>query len=235
MSINDRILEIINTMFAGNKTAFSKKVGISTTVIANIVGKRQSNPSYDVTKKIVSKIKNLNAEWYITGEGKMLKENTLPVIEDKDMVSEDQFYYKNETTFSEKPFIDSTISIDGNFSSGINTSDCKTLPLPFACEYDFSLRHYGDSMIDPGNNKSIYNLDIVACKIWTNSSYIRWGEIYALLTTEGIVIKKIMPSGTEDKIKCVSLNEEKYKTYELPVSSILDMAIVVATVTVKIM
>lgn len=49
--INGRFAEIINRLYAGNKRAFAQQVGISPTVIENVVGTRQGKPSYDVLEK----------------------------------------------------------------------------------------------------------------------------------------------------------------------------------------
>ena len=48
MSINKRIQTIIDVQFGANKKAFAAAVGISPTVVQNLVGKRLGKPSYDV-------------------------------------------------------------------------------------------------------------------------------------------------------------------------------------------
>lgn len=73
MNINERIVELIDKLFSGNKRAFSLAIGVSPAVIENIVGKRKSSPSFEVTNKIVSSIDNLDPGWLLTGEGEMLK------------------------------------------------------------------------------------------------------------------------------------------------------------------
>ena len=75
MTINQRIAEIINKLFRNNKRAFSAAIGVNPSVIENIVGKRRSSPSFDITNKIISSIENINIEWLMTGKGEMLKIN----------------------------------------------------------------------------------------------------------------------------------------------------------------
>lgn len=41
--INERMMELINEVSKGNKRAFSKLVGVTPTVIENIVGTRKGN------------------------------------------------------------------------------------------------------------------------------------------------------------------------------------------------
>ena len=82
--------------------------------------------------------------------------------------------------------------------------------------------------------QSINERDIVACKIWTSRTHLRWGEVYALATNDGIIVKKIMPADREGFIKCVSFNEEEgFLPYDLPVEEISDWAIVVGVVSIK--
>lgn len=68
MSINERIKKLIDLETGGNKRAFALKIGVTASVIENIVGKRKSTPSYSVIKKI-SQIENLNLNWVINGVG----------------------------------------------------------------------------------------------------------------------------------------------------------------------
>ncbi|MDR0620255.1 MAG: XRE family transcriptional regulator [Bacteroidales bacterium] len=80
MSIQERIKFIIESLFRGNKAAFSKQINVSPTVIENVVGTRNGKPSYDVIEKICANA-NISAEWLLTGNGEILKKNE--VVEQK--------------------------------------------------------------------------------------------------------------------------------------------------------
>lgn len=69
----------------------------------------------------------------------------------------------------------------------------------------------------------------------SQSSVIRWGEVYAVITTDGPVVKKLMPSDREGYITCVSFNEEDgYLPYELPTNEIIQpLYKVVAVITAQ--
>lgn len=222
-TINDRIKQLITDLFSGNKTAFSKAIKVSPTVTENIVGKRQSSPSYELIKKIVDSIENINHEWLLTGEGNMFKEH---------MVSEDRPFYGKKVLA--KPFLDASSFTSNSFSSSIQVAETSVV-IPFVGDYDFSLRVYGDSMYDSGDLKrSINDQDIVACKLRKSQSHIRWGEVYALATPEGYTVKKIIQSEFEDCVRYVSLNEESgYGPYDQPLAEILEWAIVTAVVSIK--
>ncbi len=68
MTINERFEIIIQILCNGNKRAFAKAVGISPTVVENIVGTRKGKPSYDVLVKVCSNA-NISAEWLLLGIG----------------------------------------------------------------------------------------------------------------------------------------------------------------------
>lgn len=68
MTINERFDMIITDLYGGNKSAFASAIGVTPSVIDNIVGKRQGKPSFDVVEK-VSALAEVNIQWLITGKG----------------------------------------------------------------------------------------------------------------------------------------------------------------------
>lgn len=73
MSINERFSQIITALFSSNKSAFASAIGVTPSVVDNLVGKRHGKPSFDVVEK-VSALAEININWLLTGEGEMLKE-----------------------------------------------------------------------------------------------------------------------------------------------------------------
>lgn len=142
------------------------------------------------------------------------------------------------TKYPIRPFIDSVYAVCGapsGFSIAIKEAECEGLSLPFMKEYDFSIKAKGDSMINRNNpSRSIRESDIVVCRLWKSRSHVRWGEVYALATSEGVVIKKLQESEKDGHIKCVSFNtEDGFTPYDLPVEEIYDWAIVVGVVSAR--
>ncbi len=45
MTINQRFERIILSLFSGNKSSFASAIGVTPSVVDNIVGKRQGKPS----------------------------------------------------------------------------------------------------------------------------------------------------------------------------------------------
>lgn len=68
MTINERFNKIIKVLFGGNKSAFASAIGVTPSVIDNIVGKRQGNPSFEVLEK-VSALAEINLDWLIADRG----------------------------------------------------------------------------------------------------------------------------------------------------------------------
>jgi len=229
MTISDRIQKIINDLFDGNKRAFSLAIGVTASVTENIVGKRKSSPSYEVMNKILSSIENLSVEWLVTGRGEIFTST---------IVCEPIMVYGKKSEEISKPFLDSdnlSLKVSGGFSKVINDNDHLNISIPFAKNYDFSLRVYGDSMVyNKQNKRNIYDQDIVMCKLWNERSHIRWGEVYAIITVDGCIIKKIMQSEISGYIKCVSFNDKDYPAYDIPLSEILDKALVVGSFSMSV-
>lgn len=226
-TIQERIKLIAEKLYDGNITAMAKATFVSRTTISSIIGEKEVSPGYEVLRKL-AEISSLNLSWLITGKGEMLKK-TAPV----ENIPENAI-----APYPVKPFIDSAYAVCGTpsgFGIAIKEDECAGLSLPFMKEYDFSIRAKGDSMINRSNPaRSIRDGDIVVCKLWTSRSHVRWGEVYALATSDGIVVKKIMPADKESVIKCVSFNEEDgYPPYELPLQEVYDWAIVVGVVSAR--
>lgn len=110
--INERMQELINTVSKGNKRAFSNLVGVTPTVLENIVGKRQGKPGYDLLEKIAFAIENLNLDWLLTGRGTMFNNvHQLP-------------QEQNQPSISAQASIDQA-QIVKMFMDKINEKDCK--------------------------------------------------------------------------------------------------------------
>lgn len=225
-TIQERIRLIADKLYEGNITAMAKATFISRTTISSIIGEKEVSPGYEVLRKLAD-ISSLNLDWLITGNGEMINSTTSSEITQA-----------NDNPYPVKPFIDSVYAVCGapsGFSIAIKEAECEGLSLPFMKEYDFSIRAKGDSMINRSNPaRSICESDIVVCRLWKSRSHVRWGEVYALATTEGVVIKKLQESEKKGYIKCVSFNiEDGFTPYDLPVEEIFDWAIVTGVVSAR--
>lgn len=92
MTVNERFETIIRVLFGGNKRAFALHVGISPTVVENVVGTRKGKPSFDVLEKVCANA-NISAEWLLLGKGEMLMD--MFEIRKPMRFSSDPAYYEN--------------------------------------------------------------------------------------------------------------------------------------------
>ena len=72
MSIAQRIKQVIDIKGL-SMTDFAKKIGIDRTTITHLI-KNDSNPRANILTAIVVNINTINADWLLTGRGKMFVE-----------------------------------------------------------------------------------------------------------------------------------------------------------------
>ena len=74
-TINDRIKKIIDLLYGGNATTFSKEINFGASTVHAIIGKKQSVPSFPIISSIYAALykKGLSAHWLLTGEGQMIE------------------------------------------------------------------------------------------------------------------------------------------------------------------
>lgn len=75
--IGDRIKLLITKYCDGNKSLFANKIGVTPSVIGNITGERNGNPSFEVLQKIINAFEEINPDWIINGVGPMLRVNNV--------------------------------------------------------------------------------------------------------------------------------------------------------------
>ena len=179
--------------------------------------------SHETIKLVSDEYPELNIEWLITGKGEMYKTK-----QDKILGS---------------PYFDDFF-VEGGAPSGFGDESAivpagyMNIPGVPSSGGTFFIKVRGESMLNRNNpQRSIPEGSWVALRKVTTSS-IQWGEVYAFMTTDGPLVKRIMPSDKEGFIKCVSFNEEDgYYPFDLPVREIIngDFFMVTAVVNVNIL
>ena len=210
MTINERFDQIIGTLFKGNKSAFANAIGVTPSVVDNIVGKRQGKPSFDVVEK-VSALAEINIDWLITGKGDMLKSSK-----------------------GIKPTKDGTgiplIPVEamaGCFtgSQTILLQECDHYVVPAFKNADFLIYVRGDSM-----QPRYFSGDMVACKMLSPTDlFFQWGKVYVLDTDQGAHIKKV-EQGTDDETITLVSENENYKPFQIPRRAVYHIAIVMGLI-----
>lgn len=233
MTINERFQHIINSMYNGNKRAFSNAVGISPTVTENIVGSRQGKPSYEILCKVCANA-NISEQWLLSEQGEMLKsKRSSEVISLANEAKSDYKVTKNraitqDISVETRPRIpfDAAAGSLSDVIGSVRPEDCEQIPvIPTFPRYDFTIFARGNSM-----EPQYLSGDELACLLIKEKSFIQWGRPHVLDTAQGIVVKRIFDAG--DSILCKSYNPE-YPDYKILKSDIYRMAIVVGSLRIE--
>lgn len=189
-------------------------------------------PSTDKLTNILNAYPDLDKVWLLTGEGTMLKSATVkasdsgaPVydigISDMGIPYYDHEHFECGTPAGFGGALE-VASPDGYFQFPWVKNDGNT----------FCVRAHGNSMLNHADPvHSIAHGAYIALRK-SNVGAIQWGEVYALATADGYVIKKIMPSEKDGCVRCVSFNEQDFPAYDLPTVEIYDYAIVVGVANI---
>lgn len=89
-------MAIINQLYNGNKRAFSMAVGVTPTVIENVVGTRQGKPSFDVLEKVCANA-NISATWLMTGRGKMIADESTTIAKQQPVIADERLVTQGVT------------------------------------------------------------------------------------------------------------------------------------------
>ena len=241
MDINKRFEVIINSVYKGNQSAFAKAVGVTPTVIANVVGTRQGKPSFDVISKICANA-NISADWLLTGHGPMLKtkgsnqscsvaEDTIPDHKDK---KNKAIYPKKQGENSITEVIRSEPSVSYTPSKGAPYYDVDFLggfDLTFndqtvTPEYNIDFKPFNKQGVTWVNitghsmEPKINHGDIIALKECRLED-VQYGEIYAVVLDTIRTVKILRKSNDPNRMRYVPINEENYDEQEYDNSRIL--------------
>ena len=223
MGLRERLLDYI--AYKGiDKATLERKSGLSN----DAVNKMGDNTRVSTLDRISNAYPDINIAWLKTGVGEMILGNE----ENKRIPHYDGLKGK---AIPHIDVVTASCGLPNGFNSAITKGDCERYIIPDMPGCDFTIRAGGRSMINRNvPERSINDRDIVGCRIVTTRSHVRWGEVYALTTYDGIMIKKVEESEQEGYIRCVPFNkEEGFKPYDVPVNEIHDWALVVGVVSVK--
>jgi transcriptional regulator with XRE-family HTH domain len=74
-TVNERIVILIKELTKGNKSEFARLIGISNQSLSEIVGSRQSAPSFATLQKLFIAFPQVSMPWLILGKEAMIVEN----------------------------------------------------------------------------------------------------------------------------------------------------------------
>ena len=218
MGVKERLLTFLNYLNVSQKI-FETNCGLSNGFV-NGIGKSIRQESLD---KISVKYPELNRTWLMMGEGEMLKED--PSIPHA------------ENTSSGIPHIESVEAFCGpgqGFDIAVMRKECPVYNIPSMEGADFTIRAKGRSMINRDYpDRSVKGGDYIGC-VKCRSGVVRYGEVYALATSEGVMVKIVQESDREGYVLLESFNkEEGFKPFYYPILDIHDWALVVAVASIN--
>lgn len=215
-SVKERLLRYIEYKgISVNK--FEKICGLSTGYVGNMRKSIQPEKAMNISHNFP----DLNIGWLLSGEGEMLK-------------SEDNNTKSQPIGI---PHIEKENAFCGpgqGFDIAVMRKDCPVYNIPGAEDADFTIRAKGPSMINKADpSRSIKEGDYIACKK-PRTNVIRYGEIYALATSDGIMVKVVQPCDEEGFVILESFNtESKFRPFKYPIVDIHDMALVIAVASIN--
>lgn len=228
LSVNERVNFLINTIKAGNKSAFAKEVGVGGGVIQDIVAGRLNKPSFDVLNKIVNAYPTINIEWLVTGEGHPFKARPEPMEAEAVEVFTNGLEKRHES--QEIPLYDITAAagLTSLYNSSNNILDYMKIPNLPRCDGAIYLK--GDSMYPLLKHGDM----VVFQRVEDVPDDIDFGEMYVVdMSTphrERVVVKYVHKSDLgPEYIKLVSYNKN-HADKDVPLKKIRAMAAVKASI-----
>lgn len=203
IAINERIRKILADIFHGNVSAMAKATYINRNTLNSIVGEKEVTPGYDVIRRIVEmSTAEINEKWLLTGEGEM--------------------YAEDEPT-PEISYTEGVPYYDEMFECGFNELIAPNSEKP---EYLIKMPGYekatlwcnasGQSMAPEINNG-----DIIAMRRIDDFSFLTFGDIYGIITTNGLrTIKRVGRSADPNCYRLIPTNKE-YDEQDIPKDKIL--------------
>lgn len=178
-----------------------------------------SRNTFDI-ELLYSKCVEINPEWLLTGEGEMLKsDNNTPAVAEPQIPSGVPML----------PF-DAFAGI-GTDVEGVNLDTIEeryVVPLFDGMKMDFMISVRGSSMYPKYNSG-----DVVACRMVQELLFVQWNKVYVLDTiSQGVIIKRLKKSDKEGFVICKSDNEQ-YEPFEIPMSDIRTIALVVGVIRLE--
>lgn len=116
-------------------------------------------------------------------------------------------------------------AVAGTLSENITNDFSETIPIPTTINgrADFAIRVDGDSMYP-----RYISGDVLFVKKITDPTFLQWGKVYVLATTQGCIVKRLYPSRSNDAaITCHSENTVNYPDYDIPREEITAVGLVI--------
>lgn len=211
---------------------FAESLGVSKREFYTLIGvsrgtlESKTGITEDVITKFLSKFPQVNTEWLMTGDGEILKEpKDFTIMQEKEQIIEITPSNNSEGI----PLIPLEAMAGAlTWEQTILDRECERFLVPGFKGADFLIPVKGSSMYPKYSSG-----DIVACqRVPMNDLFFQWNKVYVIDTNQGALIKRIKPGSDKNHILIVSDND-KYDPFELPISAIHAVALVVGVIRLE--
>lgn len=213
MDKKNRLEAIIKHYSNGKPSIFATYLGVAPSTISSWLSRNTLD--YDL---IFAKCENISPEWLLTGEGEMLRpEQSVPTA----------------VPATQPGMGIPLIPIEAMAGYGIGDTqvlehECDRYVVPVFKDAEFLIQVKGSSMIPKYNSG-----DIVACKkLPLDGLFFQWNKVYVLDTIQGALIKRVKAGSDSNHLLIVSDNE-RYEPFELHISQIRSVAIVIGVIRLE--
>ena len=232
---------------------FEKQVGFSNGAFASQL-KNNRTIGVDKLENILIAFPELNPEWLLTGNGEMIKTKSKKNVIEKN-------YNKNYNENYNEPNVKKTYAIElaekptntGIEANNLDNAGIPLIPIDAMAGFgtgavqvmhydtskyivpefselnvDFMIRVKGSSMVPKYNSG-----DLVACKkLVITDIFFQWNKVYVLDTEQGALIKRVKKGSRDNYILLISDNQN-YDPFELHLSKIFAVALVVGVIRLE--
>lgn len=197
-------------------------LGVAPNTITNWYGRK----TFDIDV-VYTKCVDIDMNWLLTGEGKMLRNEESPPSEPIDGAI--PLAHPANSPGEGIPLI--PISAMAGAFTGEHTVleyECERFVVPTFKGAEFLISVKGSSMYPKYNSG-----DIVACKRLSMSDiFFQWNKVYVLDTDQGPLIKRVKPGSDTGHVLIVSDNVH-YEPFELALEQIHHVALVIGVIRLE--
>ena len=226
MAINERFCELLKSKNISVKEAASI-IGKSDMYVRKLMRTGESF-GIEPAMAILNSMKDISADWLLTGEGSMLKSSTAQK-EVKEIQPESVMMVPLVSQYAHAGYM-------AGFADGVYMESLPKIPWPMDVEHHgeyvcFEVR--GDSM-DDGMRHSYAQGDIVLCRnvdrlYWQKRLHFKQWNAFVIVHKEGIVLKQIVAHDVEKGVITVHSFNPYYEDFDIDLRDVYQILNVVKT------
>lgn len=204
-----------------NDNQITKDCGLSVGTIGKS-RKKGKDISRRTAEALLDRYEDLNRQWLLSGEGNMINTPEADGID-----------------FQSFPIVDTAKAECGRpngLSEAFKEDGLPRIAIPgIPSNTEFFIVATGYSMINYDYPELSIPPGALVGLVKNSGDFMRWGEVYALATADGIMIKRIVPDPEDrESVRCISYNDEEYPAFSIRRDEIYDLARLTCVVPVYV-